>query len=65
MEEKLRFHVRYQKCSLVSIEVLDVMTVNIKEGKYGGGGGGRKMCLWRYRVLWHSCTGLQGLLDSR
>ena len=42
MEEKLRFHVRYQKCSLVSIEVLDVMTVNIKEGKYGGGGGGEK-----------------------
>ena len=62
MEEKLRFHARYQKCSLVSIEGLEVMTVNIKEGKYGGG---EKMCLWRYRVLWHSCTGLWGLLDSR
>ena len=26
----------YQKCSLVSIEGLEVMTVNIEEGKYGG-----------------------------
>ena len=64
MVEKLRFHARYQKCSLVSIEGLKVMTVNIEEGKYGGG---EQMCLcqWRYKVLWHSCTGLRGLLDSR
>ena len=37
MEKKLRFHARYQKCSLVSIEGFEVMTVNIEEGKYGGG----------------------------
>ena len=37
IEEKLRYHARCQKCSLVSIEGLEVMTVNIEEGKYGGG----------------------------
>ena len=37
MEGKLRFHARYQKCSLLSIEGLEVMTVNIEEGKHGGG----------------------------
>ena len=62
MEEKLRFRARYQRCSLVSIEGLEVITVNINEGKYGGG---ERMCLWRYRVFWHSCTGLRELLDSR
>ena len=46
----------------MSIEGLEVMTASIEKGKYGGEG---KMCLWRYRVLWHSCTGLPGFLDSR
>ena len=40
---------------------------SVEEGKYGGG---EKICLWRYRVLWHSFVGLEGgggggLLDSR
>ena len=50
------------KCSLVSVEGLEVMTVNVEEGKYRGG---EKMCLWRYRVVWHSCTGLRGLLEAQ
>ena len=28
-------------------------------------GGRGNMCLWRYTVLWHGCTSLWGLLDSR
>ena len=42
MEEKLRFHARYQKCSLMSTEELQVMTVNTDEGKYGA----EKRCVY-------------------
>ena len=38
------------------------MTGNIEKGKCGSRG---KMRPWRYRVLWHGCTSLLGLFNSR
>ena len=49
MKEKTEISRQLSKCSLVSIEGLQVMTVNIEEGKYrrgGGGGGGEKRCVY-------------------